>query len=321
MGVRVAFIGCGGIARNHMRQLSAIDGAELVAFCDAVEGKAEEVAAQYGGRAYTDHRKMLDGEKIDALYVCLPPYAHADQEILAAERGIALFVEKPVARTAEKADEISEAISRGGVISSVGYQWRYTEASEMMKAVLGGRKVAFVEGAWIGGMPGVSWWRVMAESGGQAVEQTTHIFDLARYVVGEVTEVQAFERTGLMTDVEGYDVHDATVANLRFKNGAIGTIISSCVVSRGGRVGLAVFCRGLTAENFGGKLTVHTDEKTEIFYNRRDPYMEEDRIFIEAVETRDGSRILSSYADAVKTLKVTLAVNESIAKGGMPIKL
>ncbi len=321
MAVSVAFIGCGGIARNHMRQLSNIDGVKFVAFCDVAEGKAKEVAALYGGKAYARHREMLDGEKIDALYVCLPPHAHTDQEVLAAEKGIALFVEKPVARTAEKADEVSDAISRSGVVNSVGYNWRYTESVEIMGKMLKGRDIAFVEGAWIGGMPGVHWWRVMAESGGQAVEQTTHIFDLARYVVGEVVAVQAFERTGLMGDVEDYDVHDATVANLKFENGAIGTVVSSCVVSRGSRVGLSVFCRGLTAENSGGKLTVHSPEKTDIFYNERDPYMEEDRIFIEAVDMKDGSRILSSYADAVKTLKVTLAVNDSIEKGGVPVRL
>jgi len=110
--VRVGFIGCGGIANLHMNNLSRIEGVELVAFCDVDEGRAKAAAERFKGNAYTDHRKMFEREQLDAVYICIPPHAHTDQEILAAQAGVAIFVEKPVARTLDKALEILEAIKK-----------------------------------------------------------------------------------------------------------------------------------------------------------------------------------------------------------------
>jgi len=319
MPLRVGFIGCGGIARHHMGLLAKLEDVQMVAFCDINRGKAESAAKQYGGRAYGDHREMYDEEELDAVFICLPPYAHTDQEIMAAERGIALFLEKPVALTLEKAREVTQAIERGGVISSVGYNWRYMEITDKAKEVLGSKKVAFALGRWIGGMPGTSWWRVMAQSGGQMVEQTTHIFDLARYLLGEVKIVYAVASTGLMTEVPNYDVHDASVVNLVFQSGAVANITSSCVVEAGGSAGLDIYTKGLTLK-IGDHLEIIQKGRTEIIQNTNNPYLDEDRTFLEAVRSGDSSGIRSSYADATKTLEVTLAANRSIREG-KPIKL
>jgi predicted dehydrogenase len=98
MPIRIGFVGTGGIANTHFDALSQLEEAQLVAFCDIDSARAERAAARFSGRAYTDWRTMLDAESIDALYICLPPYAHDGVEIEAAQRGVHLFVEKPVAR-------------------------------------------------------------------------------------------------------------------------------------------------------------------------------------------------------------------------------
>jgi predicted dehydrogenase len=299
----------------HMRQLAQVEGARMVAFCDAVQEKSRAAAKTYGGRVYADHRKMFDGEELDAVYVCVPPFAHGDPEIRAAERGLALFVEKPIATTLEKAEEIRSAISRNGVINAVGYHWRYTAAAERARKLIGKGPVGFALGSWIGGMPGVAWWRVMKQSGGQMVEQTTHIFDLARYLLGEVVEVHAFGRTGLLSGVPNYDVHDASLANLRFKSGAVASLASSCMVQAGGKVGLDVYLQEKVLRISNNALEVVERGHTESFQGPGDPYLKEDRAFVEAVASGKGSGIRSSYADALKTLKVTLAANRSIAEG------
>ena len=91
-------------------------------------------------------------------------------------------------------------------------------------------------GYWMGGMPGVPWWRVRAESGGQHVEQTTHIFDLCRYLVGsDVVAVHGFAGQGSMTDVPNYDVDDMSVVNLKFASGAVANITSACMLEGWGR--------------------------------------------------------------------------------------
>jgi len=315
MAVKIGFVGSGGIAGNHMRQLATLENACMVAFCDVVRDKAEAAAQQYGGHAYTDCREMYEREDLDAVFVCVPPFAHTDQEVLAAERGLALFVEKPVALSLEKAEEIAAAIEEHEVVNSVGYHFRYMASTQKAREVLGDQEVGFAQGSWIGGMPGVHWWRVMGESGGQMVEQTTHVFDLARYMLGEVISVHAAARTGLMTHVEDYDVHDASVTDLSFESGAIASITSACIVSAGGRAGLDLYTKEMTLRIGSGSLEILRPGRTEIIQSGNAPYLEEDKAFLAAVESGDRSGILSPYADAVKTLRVTLAANRSISEG------
>jgi hypothetical protein len=97
--VRIGFIGAGGIAQAHFNTLSQISDAQLVSFCDVAAERAEGAARRFEGKAYTDPRKMLEAETLDAVYVCLPPHAHKNAEILVAQKGCALFVEKPLANS------------------------------------------------------------------------------------------------------------------------------------------------------------------------------------------------------------------------------
>jgi len=156
--VRVGFVGTGGIAQTHLDALSRIEGVQLVAFCDVEASRAESAAARFGGRAYTDYAPMLREEPLDALYVCVPPYAHGEVELLAAERGIHLFVEKPVARTLECAREVESAIQKAGVLSAVGYHFRYYEATQRARERLQGLPIGMVIGYWHGGMGCQSGW-------------------------------------------------------------------------------------------------------------------------------------------------------------------
>ena len=106
MSVKIGFVGCGGIANAHMKNLAQIENAEMVAFCDIVEERAKAAADEYGGQPFTVPAEMYEKAEMDAVYVCLPPFAHADQEILAVQAGLNLFVEKPIAINMEKAREM-----------------------------------------------------------------------------------------------------------------------------------------------------------------------------------------------------------------------
>jgi len=318
MSLKVGFIGTGGIARNHMENLKTLQ-ADFVAMCDIDEERAAKAADEYGGKAYTEPRRMLDEVEMDACFVCLPPFAHGDAERAVIERGVALFVEKPIALTMELALELEELINKNGIIASVGYQWRYADSVAAAKAALADRPIGMMLGYWIGGMPGVWWWRRRETSGGQAVEQTTHIFDLARYFGGEVTEVYAAHaQRFLHREVEHFDVDDVGKVTLKFESGAIANISSSCIAPY--RVGLDIITKDEVISISGhGLTTIKRGERSNQSFSDN-PYLKQDQAFLEAVKSKDPSKILSSYSDAVKTLRVTLAANESAAKGE-PVKL
>jgi len=319
--VRVGFVGTGGIAQTHLEALSRIEGAQLVAFCDVDAARAESAAARFGGRAYTDYAQMLREEPLDALYVCVPPHAHGEVEQLAAERGIHLFVEKPVARTLECARAVDAAIQKAGILSAVGYHFRYYGATERARERLQGLPIGMAIGYWHGGMPGVPWWRQHALSGGQLVEQTTHIVDLARYLVGEIVEVFAYLAHGVAPlPYPDSDVSEAGVIAMRFANGAVGTITNTCMLNPPGEVALKIYTPDRILEVSWGKLVETEADRREEYSSRDNPYLNEDRAFIEAIRTGDASLIRSTYSDGVRTLAVTLAADES-ARTGKPVSV
>ena len=319
MPIRIGFVGIGWIAGTHMDALSQLEDAQPVAFCDLDSGRAERAAARFGGRAYTDWRAMLDAESLDALYICLPPHGHDGVEIAAAERGIHLFVEKPVARDLDYARRVEKAIQRAGVMSMVGYHFRYYGAIERAKERLQGLPVLLVKGAWDGGMPtGAPWWRTYAHSGGQLVEQTTHIFDLARYLVGEVVEVFTFSQNNpaLLHHPDG-DIAVADVVCLKFENGAVGVITNTNGLHAPGEVGLKVYTPERIVEVSWGRMVETEVNRKEEYHSRDNPYLRESEAFLEAIRTGNQSLIRSDYSDGVRTLAVTLAADEAGRTGSV----
>lgn len=317
--VKVAAIGCGGIMQQHYHWLSQRGDVKLVGHCDVEIERAEDAAGRFGGKAFKEFEPLYDKTKPDAVYIAVPPYAHCGMEEAAAERGIHLFIEKPLGIRRETGKRIANALRAHKVLCSVGYCYRYNSAVQHARRLLKNQPIALITGAWTGAMPGVWWWRRMDRGGGQIVEQTTHIIDLMRYLCGEVAEVHAVASTGCMTQVEHFDVHDSSVVNMRLKNGASASIASACVCGHGGRVALEVVTPGLTITFRNHVLVVQEDGKTTEYAPKGNMYQEETQAFIEAVQTGKRTRIRSSYPDALKTFLVTCAANASIASG-LPAK-
>lgn len=313
--VRLAFVGCGGIMQEHYKHLSAMDGVKMVGHCDILKDRAESAAGRFGGEAFTQFEAMYDKVKPHAVYVAVPPYAHCGMEEAAAARGIHLFIEKPIAIDVKTAKRIAAEIRRTKIIASVGYCFRYYDTVEMAQRYLKGKAISLVLGQWNGGMPGVWWWRRMDKSGGQFVEQTTHMVDLMRYLCGDVAEVYAAGATGCMTNVDEYDVHDSSAVTMRLKSGAVATITSSCVCNHGGGVSLQVVTPEATVTFTGGAVRITESGKSTEYQATVNMYEEENRAFIDAVRNGKRARIRSNYNDALKTFLATCAANESMEMG------
>jgi myo-inositol 2-dehydrogenase / D-chiro-inositol 1-dehydrogenase len=319
VAVRVGFVGAGGIAITHMNLLQMIEEVQIAAISDSNRARADSAASRFLAKPYTDCQQMLKDESLDALYVCVPPFAHEGQEIAAAEKGIHLFLEKPVGLEAQSVREAGAAIAKAGVVSAVGYHWRYQANTRRAAEMLQGKTIGMVQGYWMGGLPEVYWWRRYEQSGGQVVEQATHIYDLARYLCGEIEEVYAaYARRNFedMADFNGYDVGAVT---LKFAGGAVGTMSNTCMLNISYTVGLHIITQDLVLEIHGDLKAIEPGH-TQVFTGGSPPMFEENRAFIHAVKTGDRSGVLSDYADAARTLAVTLACNESAASDS-PVKV
>ncbi len=317
--MRIAFIGTGGIARRHAIGLVKRDDVAFVGAQDIAPDRAEAFAAEYGGTAYADITEMLDASRPDAVWVCLPPFAHGEAEEALLERRIPFLVEKPVSNSIDTARAILERVESTGTLVAVGYLNRYRRGMARAREVLQQDPPVLVHGAWVGGTPGVPWWRVKAESGGQIVEQTTHVFDLARYLVGEPTLVYAQGTRGFVDDMPGYDVEDASAVTIYFDGGAVGSLVSCCAGrTGGGGVHLSVVAAHHHVRfAYSDQMTII--KKSPIEEERiaagPDLFETEDAAFIEAVDTGNRDLVLSPYSDGIKTLAFTLAANESMETG------
>ncbi|MBI3828256.1 MAG: Gfo/Idh/MocA family oxidoreductase [Planctomycetes bacterium] len=316
--VRVGFMGVGGVARwAHLGHLSKWEDVKLVAFSDVNKEGVEKAAQEFGAKAYTDNKAMLDREELDAVYVCVPPFAHTDQELLVADRKLALFVEKPLCTTLEKAREINEAVKKSKIVAAVGYNWRACEITRKAQEIIGKNPISAAYGYWVGGMPGVMWWRQMKQSGGQLVEQTTHVVDIARYIIGgKVTSVYAAGAKGIAKKrVEKHDVHDNSIALLTFDHGTVCALGSGHLSPQGFRTGIDLLLDGMTLTHNNSELRVKHEKGEEVYRNTNKPYEDEDRKFLDAVKSGDGSSVCCTYADAFETHRVTMAANESMETG------
>ena len=312
--MKIAFIGVGGIAGNYRRSLKQLQRS-VASVCDINADRAAAIAAEENATAYTDHQEMLEKENTDVVFICIPPGAHATQVADAAESGAAVFVAKPVAQDLKTAQNARDIIKDAGVINQVGYMARYSDITDKAKALVGERKLSMGIGRFLARM-GAShpWWGKFEVSRGQMVEQTTHVFDLIRYFLGNVESVQAYGIKGVSDGIA--DFEECTVCNLKFKNGAVASITSTCVARAHDN-----FATELVGDDIYLKLTHDLGLRGQIggegidFTGAEAGYFRQVEQFIKAVEANDQRLVRSSYEDALMTLAVTLAANRSLETG------
>jgi predicted dehydrogenase len=124
--VRVGLAGLGAFGRQHANVLAGLEGVELAAICDPRPESVAWVAERYNvpGR-YADFDEMIAGEPLDAVYIVSPEPTHAEMELAAFERGLAVFVEKPLAMNYEEGQRVVEAAMRAGSVFQVGLVLRF----------------------------------------------------------------------------------------------------------------------------------------------------------------------------------------------------
>lgn len=316
--MKAAFVGCGGIARSHAPGLIKRSDLVLAGAFDPVPEAAAAFTHDFGGTAYSSLDALLDQAQPDAVWVCIPPFAHGEVELTLAARHIPFLVEKPISNSMDTARAILEAVEKSGIITSVGYMTRYRRSVQRVREILANDPPILLHGGWVGGTPGVLWWRRKEQSGGQIVEQTTHTFDLARYLAGEPTTVYARGTRGYIQDMPQYNVEDASAVTVQFASGAVGTLVSTCASRAGGGVHLTIAARNsyITFTGWEQSAVVRKSPLEEERITGESNIFEiEDNAFIEAVRTGKAELVLAPYSDAVKTLAFCLAANRSMETG------
>ncbi len=311
---KIGVVGAGVIARRHVRTLSRFPDVQVRAVADVQAERAQDLAATVGGaHAYDDPHLMLDQEQLDAVYLCVPPFAHGELDLEVVRRGLPMFVEKPIAADLATAERIAVAVEQAGQVTGVGHHWRWLDTVEAARELLADNPARLVSGYWLDSTPPIRWWQ-QATSGGQFVEQTVHIVDLARVLVGEIEEVFAYTARTPRTAFPDMDTAEVTAATVRFTNGAVGSFTSTCLLGWPHRIGLDLFADGLAVELSEKQMRVNIGPGETVVAASGDPFEREDRAFIDEVQgARDRTR--TTYAEALRTHRITTGVLRSAAQG------
>jgi predicted dehydrogenase len=333
---RVGFLGAGLIATYHSKSLH-VSGADVAwtGVFDPDRDRAEDFARASGATVRATEDDVLDD--CDAVYVCTWTAEHPRLVRAAAERGVAVFCEKPLAINVDLAREMAETVRAAGVVNQVGLVLRHSPAFGLMKAIAAdassGRpmSVVFRDDQFIPVQGSYrSTWRgdVTKAGAGTLLEHSIHDLDMLEHVMGPVVEISA--RTAGFHGIDG--IEDVATLALRFASGAIGTLTSIWhdVLERPSLRRVELFCERayavLEGDWFGPVEWTTTGQPTqrldfadlEAEAARRGATLgNPDASFIDAVVK--GEPAWPSFDDALRAHVLADAAYRSAATGGTPI--
>jgi UDP-N-acetyl-2-amino-2-deoxyglucuronate dehydrogenase len=228
--LRFAIVGCGAIAVNHVRALRSIPGVEVTAAIDSHPGRARQFAHDHGVPASFDEIEQGLDSGIDAVTVCTPHRAHEAGVLAAAERGLHVLCEKPIATTVAEADRMITATDAAAVRFGVVYQRRMWASARRIRAALddgslgqpvtGSCAVRLRRDADYFAEPWRGRWDT--EGGGVLMTQAIHHIDLLQWFMGDAVAVSG--RIATLKHGDLIEVEDTAVATIEFASGALAVL-------------------------------------------------------------------------------------------------
>ena len=345
--LKVAIIGCGGIARSHAEAYNNHPNVKLVACCDLLEDKARAFAEKYEiGAYYTDYRELFEKEDLDAVSITTWNSAHKPIAIDALRAGLNVLCEKPMALNTAEALEMERAANETGKLLQIGFVRRFESTSEVIRnfytgGTLGDVYYAKAQYLRRNGCPGGWFGDKSFSGGGPLIDLGVHVIDLVRYLTGRPMPVSVYGYTfdnlgrnrakhnipkgGYKRDYEfagkfdfRYTVEDFAGADIRFDNGLVLHVEASFNLNLKDNVG--------KIELFGTKSALQLDDHVELYGVVDDYYMnmtpqglaknERVQMFQGEIEhfadcCLNGTPCLAPAEDGVVLMKILDAIYES----------
>lgn len=208
MAKRIGIVGAGSISAVHVRGYEQA-GADILAVVDVDEARARQVAEPFGASVYTDMAAMIAQEQLDAVSICTPPFAHAEQVTLAARHGLHIFSEKPFAMSSAQAREMLATVAEAGVTLGVNFAHRYFEGTTVVRDMIADGTLGDVHSMRV--RFGVDYtentrgwvYKKDLAGGGTFFDTASHGLDLYRFLIADIDRVYAVSRqTAASPEVE-----------------------------------------------------------------------------------------------------------------------
>lgn len=329
--IRIGFIGTGNFAKQHAEVLIKL-GSKIVACYGSNARKTTEFSRDFQCKIFNEPFQLISPDVIDALYIVVPPFAHDGRiELKAVEKKIPFLCEKPVGLDLSVCNEVSQKIDQNSLITSSGYLLRYEPIFVKLKEILNRNKISTIRICSYSYMPEVYWWRNEKLSGGMMVESGSHYIDLLRYLFGEIDSVASVTSNGISRHtISDCDIYDSMEAILKFQSGNIASIgvthLLNTIHARNDE--LQVYGQDFALKvdlyklRYKNEATILYKEPNDSDWNiishhtsKKELLTKQSINFINAIQKNNRSFIKSTYPDAVKSLAVALAMNQSAELG------
>jgi len=324
MLVEIGIIGDGAAAESHAQALQSVADTRLAAVFGRGSERGRRLAERFSATYIADPYALTDGPRIDAVIVTLPHALHAKATLAAAEAGVHVLVEKPIATSISDADAMIGACRRAGVTLMVGQTHRFVasliEAKEKIQSGQIGTPAFGLDVTVISStlQPLTPWYfdPVLA-GGGVLMSSASHRIDRVRWLLGEIEEVHA-RLAGFHHPIQ---TEDSAVLSLRLSSGAIVTVVQEVVAyDQPSRVDLDIFgTRGSLHHEFPNQLVLRDASGTTDLSTRSDqPLVRELEEFVTAV--RESRPVSVPGEEGRSTLMVLRACYES-QRSGVPVQI
>ena len=320
-----ALIGCGRIGRVHARNIAAHPRAELVTCYDVAVPAAAAVAAEWGARQARAADEALAAPRVDAVLVASSTGTHVDLIARSVQAGKPVLCEKPVDLDIARVDACWDAIVGLRPVVMIGFNRRFDPSFRALHDRLEAGEIGALEQVVITSRdPAPPPAPYIAGSGGLFRDMTIHDFDMARFLAGDIVEVQAMGANLVDAAIQTQGDIDAAMLVLRAASGALVHINNSRRCAYGYDQRIEVFgAAGMlqahnrhltTVEAWGAQRTRALDRVQDFFITRyEDAYRAELDHFITCVET--GAAPLAGFAEGREALRLADAALESMRTG------
>lgn len=238
-------VGAGSIALQHAEAIAATPGARLVAVASRSENSARRAGEAWGVEWYLDLEAMLQRPDLDVAVILSPSGLHVEQALMALRHSKDVVIEKPLALTLESADALlRESRARGLTVATISQRRFEPVMQAVHRAVQAGAlgEIALVEGTarFHRGQEyydSADWRGTVALDGGALMNQGIHMVDLVRWIMGEPVSVSGH----VATLAHRMEAEDVATASIRFRNGALGTVVATTCAYPGFEQELRIF--------------------------------------------------------------------------------
>ncbi|WP_314149690.1 inositol 2-dehydrogenase [uncultured Leifsonia sp.] len=226
--IRFGLIGTGRIGQVHARSIAADPDTTLAWVCDPIVAGAEAVAASYGGRVTASADEVFASGEVDAVLIASPTPTHVDLISAAVDARIPVLCEKPIDLDIARVDALRPKVASAGIPVALGFNRRFDPAFASVRArVAAGEIGALEQLSIVSRDPAAPPAAYVAVSGGIFRDMTIHDFDMARFFLPDIVEVQATGATLFDAGAREHGDFDTAVVVLRSASGAVVTITNS----------------------------------------------------------------------------------------------